>query len=56
MFTVSEKYEDARYLVFIVDICNCGWFAICWEIVEKAPFDYSVFEQILIFFNMRPFG
>ena len=27
-----------------------------WEIVEKAPFDYSVFEQILIFFNIRLFG
>jgi hypothetical protein len=29
---------------------------ICWETVEKAPFDYSVFEQILIFFNIRLFG
>jgi len=29
---------------------------LCWEIVEKAPFDYSVFEQILIFFNIRLFG
>jgi hypothetical protein len=25
------KNGDARYLVFIVDICNCGSSAICWR-------------------------
>jgi len=28
MFTISEKYKEARYLVFIVDICNLGLVAI----------------------------
>ena len=28
---------------------------LCWEIVEKALFNYSVVDQILIFFNTRLF-
>ena len=31
MFTISSKCEGARYLVFIDDIYNWGWFAICWS-------------------------
>jgi hypothetical protein len=31
LFTLSEKNEDARYLVFTVDICNLGLVAISWR-------------------------
>jgi hypothetical protein len=41
--------------VIYKNITNSAKLWICREIVEKALFDYSVFEQILIFFNIRLF-
>jgi len=56
---ISPKRRTCDIISDISDITN--FFEppkplVCWEIVEKAPFDYSVFEQILIFFNIRLFG
>jgi len=31
LITSIWKHEDARYLVFIVDICNLDWVAISWS-------------------------
>jgi len=31
MFTITVKFMDTRYLVFIADICNLVSVAICWR-------------------------